>query len=108
MAHKAVWVRLPPCPQCSKITYMQLISEKLKKYLRTFPKKHHVEYLSALLSIPVLLTVIILNYSNIQGSKNKETAPTPAPEKIIIQTTTQPVAKDSAPQPTSSMCKKEV
>lgn len=50
------------------------------------PKKQHLELLTAILSIPVLVTVIILNlYSlnNIKDPKAKMT-PAPQPEKIFI------------------------
>lgn len=45
-------------------------------------KKHHVEFFTALLSIPVLLTVITLNLSNLNASKKVE--PSPKPNQIII------------------------
>jgi len=59
-------------------------------------KKHHLDFITAVLTIPVLLSVIILNYSNLQNlQKNKNNlSPTPTPaEKIIIvpQKTTIPV-----------------
>ena len=54
--------------------------EKFKKWLkkalfsyRALPdKKQYVEFFTALLTVPMLLTVIILNFNNLQGANKKE------------------------------------
>lgn len=46
-------------------------------------KKPYIEFLTALLSVPVLLTVILINLNALRGDKAK-TTPTPATEKIFV------------------------
>lgn len=61
--------------------------EKIKNWYRTLPdKKRHVEFITALLTVPVLLTVLISNLGNINRDKKNQITPTPvAPtEKIIV------------------------
>jgi len=63
--------------------------EKAKTWYRAIPeKKRYLEFVTALLSIPVLITVIISNVSNL--NRNKEAASTTnqpkSTEKIIIIT----------------------
>ena len=88
--------------------------EKIKKWYRAMPdKKRYIEFITALLTIPVLLTVLITNLSNIrQTSKpiaipTAAPQPTTAPEKIIIVTQPQTIGLPT-PIPTSSACKQEV
>jgi hypothetical protein len=84
--------------------------EKIKKWYRAMPdKKRYIEFITALLTIPVLLTVLITNLSNIKQNNNKPIAipavapqPTAVSEKIIIVTQPQIIT------PTSSACKPEV
>lgn len=59
--------------------------KKIKNTIRGLPnKKVYFELIAAVLTIPVLITVIILNITNL--SKNKKTTPTPPSvvEKIFI------------------------
>lgn len=57
--------------------------DKIKKWYRSLPdKKVYFELLGAVLTIPVLLTVILLNLSNLTG--NKKDAPTPTPQIIRV------------------------
>ncbi len=46
-------------------------------------KKPYIEFFTAVLSIPVLLTVILLNVNSLRQDK-KATTPTPQPEKIFV------------------------
>ncbi len=81
---------------------------KVKKFIRVFPKKHHVEYVTGLISVPVLLTAIALNIINLQNNahKNQTPAPTQSEKPIIIEISgTQ--TKTSTPTDIPS-CKKEV
>jgi hypothetical protein len=73
--------------------------DKIKRFFRVVPKKHHVEFITALLSIPVLLTVIALNWSNLNGSKKVETQ---KPSEIIISL---PAQKNPTAIPTKPQCK---
>ena len=73
-------------------------------------QKRHVEFFTALLTVPVLLTVLMINLANINRDK-KEPTPTPAPtEKIVVVTNpVTPVASGSPIlTPTTPECKKEV
>jgi len=94
--------------------------EKIKKWYRGLPdKKRYIEFITAILSVPVLLTVLISNISNIQRDRNssKTVAPatTPVPEKIIVITEKPVIASPSPtlattlnPTPTTAECKREV
>jgi hypothetical protein len=83
----------------------------LSRFVKTFPKKHHVEYITALLSVPVLLSVIALNLLNLQGnSKKTEKLTVPQSEKTII---IEPPLERQTSSPTfaptdTPLCKKEV
>ena len=80
--------------------------EKFKKWYRGLPdKKRYIELISALLTIPVLLTVLLLNWDNLKGEKKEE--PTPqVKETVKIVTIGQ---KETSPIPTvGEQCKKEV
>ena len=95
--------------------------EKIRYWYRSLPdKKRYVEFVTALLTIPVLVTVLISNVGRIQEDKKpKEITPSPAnSEKIIIITQKENIEKPEEPTPTSSVsltptqtpkeCKKEV
>lgn len=64
---------------------MEIISKNwksLKKSIKEFhTKKPHIEFFTALLTIPVLLTVIILNLNNLKADDEKET---PKNQTIVI------------------------
>ena len=69
--------------------------EKTKRWYRALPdKKRYLEFITALLTIPVLLTVAISNVMNLR--QNKAT-PTPA------ITTTAAVAVTPTPTPTPTL-----
>jgi hypothetical protein len=78
---------------------MQKISREFKRAMHTFPKKHHVEYITALLSIPVLLSVIALNYFNLQNTTKKTPSPSTSAknQQPIIIEVTQPITKNGQP-----------
>lgn len=84
------------------------ILEKVKKWHKGLPEsKKYFEFISAILAIPVLLTVLLLNYSNLQKKEDK-VSPTPvARNNVTIIPVT--VDKSVSPAPTSTPdCKKEV
>ncbi len=79
------------------------IKAALKKFERLRLRKMHLDYLAGLLTLPVLLTAIVLNLNNLNrpAAPVKENA-SPSPQVIIIPAT-------SAPVPTiSNVCKKSV
>lgn len=67
---------------------MQKIASLSKKFFLSYKalpqKKQYLEFFTALLSIPMLITVIILNYNNLNNLNGNKTTPTPVPEKIYI------------------------
>ncbi len=72
------------------------ITKKIRKWYRGLPdKKRYAEFATALLSIPVLISVLLLNYSNLNSQK-KETTPAPTEKPPIVITVTSP--RDSAGQ----------
>ncbi|MBI4097624.1 MAG: hypothetical protein HY426_01140 [Candidatus Levybacteria bacterium] len=73
---------------------------RMKKSIKEFhTKKPHIEFFTALLTIPVLLTVIILNLNNLKGSEEKET---PKNETIVI---TQSAPQEKEVIVTKEACK---
>jgi len=82
--------------------------KKLLYSYRNLPeKKRYIEFFTALLSVPVLLTVLLLNLSNLTGEKKTE-AVAPNQEKIIVAV---PTTKDLDEKPTPTLkeaCVKEL
>lgn len=93
-------------------TLKQRISRYVKKVLRSYrgipDKKVYLEFLTGLLSIPVLLTVILLNVSNLKNEK-KDSTPSPTPQQQIIYVSPNSKDPDDKPTPTDSpACKKGI
>lgn len=76
--------------------------KKLKNAISNLPnRKNHLDFFTALLSVPVLLTVIITNVLNLQKN-NKPTTPTDTPVKnekpIVIENKVDRITeKDAEP-----------
>jgi hypothetical protein len=80
--------------------------EKLKRYIRAIPKrKHYLEFLTAMLSIPVLATAIFINVASLRDNNKDKTQ---EPEKIIITAPAQQGGITQTLQPTRGECKKTV
>lgn len=83
--------------------------EKTKKFLRKMlysyrglpDKKQYIEFFTALLSVPVMLTVIVLNLNNLRGA-NKAPAPAPQQKEVPVYITTQPDKESSNDTATTS------
>ena len=61
--------------------------EKIRSWYRGLPdKKKYVEFITAVLTVPVLLTVLISNLSNINSNKKNDLTPTPVPTKEVTIT----------------------
>ncbi len=62
------------------------LKKALHSYRKAIEKKPYIEFITAILSVPVLLTVIIINVNNLKNQKNDKLAvTTPAPvEKIYV------------------------
>lgn len=94
--------------------------EKIRRWYRILPdKKRYLEFITAFLTIPVLLTVIYTNVVRIQDEKKTDRiTPAPTAEKIIIINQKEPGEKpvspsvtpkiSTSPSETSAVCKKEV
>ena len=93
---------------------VKLLVKKARYSYRGLPdKKQYVEFFTAVLTVPVLLTVIILNLNNLRANnKANQTTPTPIPVKTIVVTV--PVANPSntsatnQSQPSPEACKKDI
>ncbi|MCL4364429.1 hypothetical protein M1328_04295 [Patescibacteria group bacterium] len=90
--------------------------QKIRNWYRSLPdKKRYFEFIAAVLTVPVLLTVLITNLSNINNSKKSSpqetstTTPAPTERTIIITNPTVPVASTSPTlTPTATQCKPQV
>ena len=87
---------------------------KIRNWFIKLPdKKRYFELITAFLSIPVLLSVIFVNYFSIQERRNEEEknpSPTPAVITIIERQETpanEPTSKLTA-SPTPSQCESEI
>ncbi len=63
--------------------------DRIKRFVRSISqlpdKKKYIEFITAILSIPVLLSVILLNYTNLQNQNNSnDNTPQPSPAVITI------------------------
>lgn len=67
---------------------MKNIINRIKQWYTGLPeKKRHVEFITAILSVPVMLTVIILNLNNLNQQKNttqKQTSEKILPIQVIV------------------------
>ena len=80
------------------------MKHRIKKVVRRLPsKKPYFEVVGAILTIPVLITVILLNLNNLSLSKNAKTAasPTLIPQQVIIHDS-NPIIVTATPNPIPS------
>ncbi|MGH7245975.1 MAG: hypothetical protein ACREGI_03510 [Candidatus Levyibacteriota bacterium] len=86
------------------------IKEKFRSIARKIKKlrlqKMHLDYIAGMLSIPVLITAIIINFGNL--SKNKPQTPVSPTPQIIVVTPKNQNNPASQINPTSEICKKTV
>jgi len=92
---------------------------RIRRWYRGLPdKKRYLELITAFLTIPVLLSVLFSNVTNLRSQKTKETTPEPAQPAVItiVQPNQTPVPGESAtpkttPSPSATpgaQCKPEV
>lgn len=83
---------------------MKLI-EKFKKWYRGLPdKKRYVEFVTALLTIPVLITILVLNLGSLKKEEKKEMLQS-------VKITVIPIEKEKPATPATTgtaQCKREV
>jgi hypothetical protein len=84
--------------------------DRTRHHLKTLPdKKQYVEFLTAILSVPVLLTVILVNYNNLRPKSNSNAAsPTPGTIKEYIYTTPGDNQNTLEKNPGQSSCKPSI
>lgn len=84
------------------------LTARIKKWYKGLPeKKRYFELISAILAIPVLLTVLLLNLGSLRNEKEKPTPTTAAKNSVTVIPVT--VDKEAPASPTSTPeCKKEV
>lgn len=76
---------------------MNPLNNLYKKLVNLPNKKNYLEFITAFLSIPVLLTVVYMNYLSIQEKRIKETpTPTVAPTQSVVTIIREKVS-DSEP-----------
>jgi hypothetical protein len=69
--------------------------EKIKKFISSYKKlvdkKPYIEFITAILSVPVLITIILVNLNNLNSEEKSSLTPTPEvkKEKIYIPFTDQ-------------------
>ena len=70
-----------------KENFIQKFFKRIQKWYVTLPdKKRYFELLTAILSIPMILTVILVNMSTINKSKESSTpTPTTAPIQVVVE-----------------------
>ena len=96
-----------------ELTPKQKLSKYLKKVFRSYrgipDKKVYVEFITALLSIPVLLTVMILNFNNLKGNKvTPQSTTQPEKQIIYISPSTDTTKISLAPTKSQEACKKSI
>lgn len=80
---------------------MKNIFSKIANSYKEIPnKKPYIEFFAALLTIPVLLTVILLNLNSLKGNKDDK-ASNPVTEKIYV---TVPTDTKTTPNPSQGPC----
>lgn len=82
---------------------MKIHIPNIKGWIRQLPnRKHYIDFVAALITIPVLLTVLVSNISNIQQKKNS-TSNQSAPVIINNPTSKQPVNYNVSLMPSATI-----
>lgn len=103
-------------PDPSLSVWVKCMMEDVKHWYRQLPdKKRYVEFLTAVLTVPVLITVIITNIGNLKGKDQTPAAVNPTGTTVTyvqVPATPEPtpITGQTAPtvKPTASDCRKEV
>lgn len=80
----------------------------LTSYRKIPDKKPYIEFVTAILSIPVLLTVILLNLNSLTGNKDKETKNTNTAPQTVVVTAPESNNNNANPVPAQEECTPEV
>lgn len=98
---------------------MEKARERLRKFIAKLlhirPQKVHFDYIAGMLTIPVLISAILLNYGNIAGRQDSKTSSQPTgTEKVIVvpekQTEVQVIqpTQVSSSSSTPQVCQKSI
>lgn len=87
--------------------------QKLKKIAKSYhvlpDKKRYAEFITALLSIPVLITVLLTNLNSLNSKDEKSQQPEPESKSVIISyVPSTNSGSDPAPTAVSDDCKKGI
>ncbi|HSW97439.1 MAG TPA: hypothetical protein VLF89_06460 [Candidatus Saccharimonadales bacterium] len=87
----------------------------LKEKIRKLPdKKPHLDFIAAILTIPLLVLTLYLNIANLKGKNNSTLTPTPTQVSIPNPTSSMPavtrIVTTATPQPTAdtNTCVKDI
>lgn len=81
------------------------IIEKTKNWWRKLPdRKPYIEFVTALLSIPVLLTVILLNVGNLRQSQQKNETTNKTITPVVVTISEKKINEDKSPLTPSKEC----
>lgn len=79
----------------------------LKRSYKSLPdKKQYIEFFTALLTVPMLLTVITLNLNNLRGNNKPPEEPVKESRPIIVNAPS--ITQKETPSPSQEPCKKEI
>ena len=81
------------------------IKKALFSYRALPDKKQYVEFFTALLTVPMLLTVIVLNFNNLSGANKKAEPKENSPIIVTLPPSNNEDENDITPEPTSEVCK---
>lgn len=101
-----------------KENFIKKIFKRIQKYYVILPdKKRYFELFAAILSVPMILTVILVNMNTINKSKETSTpTPTSTPIQIVVENPTSSSSNINPPKinitptpaPTKTECKKDI
>lgn len=92
-----------------------VIIKKFKKWLKQAPeRKVYIEVITAVLTVPVMITVLITNFNNLSAKKEAATPNEPTKQEIILReipsNNQAPLtnANEKQPEPVKDTCKEEI
>lgn len=89
---------------------LQKFFNRTKRSYRSLPdKKQYIEFFTAALTVPVLLTVIIINLNNLRSSnKSAQITPAPVQDRPIIVNYPSISEKTTVVAPSTEACKQAI
>lgn len=84
------------------------VKSGFKKFTHVRLRKMHLDYLAGLLTIPVLVTAIVLNWTNLARKAPTPSLPvasSPSPQVIVVPQTNTQASQQTTPTPTPACLK---